>query len=55
MKTNKQEKTYDAVKMMREIRDKISIETQEMNYEQFKLYLEQRLDGKRLKVVEVGT
>ena len=26
MKTNKKEKTYDAVKMMREIRDKISAE-----------------------------
>ncbi len=28
MKTNKKEKSFDAFKMMREIRDKISIETQ---------------------------
>lgn len=32
MKTIKKEKTFDAVKMMREIRDKISVETQDMSF-----------------------
>lgn len=36
MKTNKKEKDLDAVKMMREIRDKISAETQNMTLEQSK-------------------
>jgi hypothetical protein len=44
MKTNNRKKTYDAVKMMREIRDKISIETQNMSFEQFKVYMEKRLN-----------
>jgi len=43
MKTNKKEKTYDAVKMMWEIRDKISVETQNMSFEEFRLYIERRL------------
>ncbi len=30
METNKKEKTFDAVKMMRDIRDKISQETENM-------------------------
>jgi hypothetical protein len=34
MKTKK-EKSFDAVKMMREIRDKISSETQNMSFEEF--------------------
>jgi len=53
MKTIKEEKTYDAVKTMRKIRDKISAETQDMTYDQFKLYVENRLKNKRLKTIKL--
>jgi hypothetical protein len=43
MKTNKKEKVFDAVKMMREIRDKISLETQNMTFEELKKYIESRI------------
>ncbi|MBE2278854.1 MAG: hypothetical protein IAE91_00545 [Ignavibacteriaceae bacterium] len=42
MKTKK-EKDFDAVKMMREIRDKISEETVNMNFEELKKYMNERL------------
>ena len=51
MKTNKKEKTFDAVKMMREIRDKISAETQNMNFEELKKYIESRVKNSRLQQV----
>jgi hypothetical protein len=35
METIKKEKTFDAVKMMREIRNKISAETQNMTFEEY--------------------
>ncbi len=35
------EKKFDAVKMMREIRDKIDKETEGMNYDQLKKYYKQ--------------
>ena len=35
-------KEFDAVKFMRETRDKISLETQNMNFEELKKYFEQR-------------
>lgn len=38
METIKKEKTFDAVKMMREIRDKISVETRGMNLAELKSY-----------------
>ena len=47
---NKKEKSYDAAKMMREIRDKISDETHGMTYAEFKLYTKERLEKKKLKV-----
>lgn len=50
MKTKK-EKSFDAVKMMREIRDKISIETQNMTFEEFKKYLETRIKESGLKPI----
>ncbi|NOU17428.1 MAG: hypothetical protein HOO91_07715 [Bacteroidales bacterium] len=50
MKTKK-EKTFDAVKMMREIRDKISNETQNMTFEEFKKYLESRIKESGLKPI----
>lgn len=48
MKTKK-EKDFDAVKMMRDIRDKISKETLNMNFVEFKEYMNKRL--KESKVV----
>ena len=39
MATKETTKTFDAVKMMREIRDKISDETQNMTLEQLKKYI----------------
>jgi hypothetical protein len=40
-------KSFDAVKMMREIRDKISSETQNMTFEELKEYIKKGLkDGK---------
>jgi len=50
MKTTKKEKEFDAVKMMREIRDKISSETQNMTYEELKSYIEQRLAKNQVKL-----
>jgi hypothetical protein len=35
-------KDFKAVKFMREIRDKISYDTQDMNFEQLKKYFEER-------------
>ena len=40
METTKKQKTFDAVKMMRDIRDKISLETQGMTFEELKAYIE---------------
>jgi hypothetical protein len=39
----KKEKDFDAVKMMREIRNKISKETLNMNFEELKKYMNERL------------
>ncbi len=51
MKTTKQEKTFDAVKMMREIRDKISSETQNMTFDELKVYIQKQLTDKNAKLV----
>jgi len=45
MKT-KTDKKFDSVKMMREIRDKISSETENMNFEEFKKYMDSKLKSK---------
>jgi hypothetical protein len=50
MKTKK-EKSFDAVKMMREIRDKISKETQNMNYAELKKYIDSRIKKNGLKLI----
>ena len=43
MKTKESiKKEFDAVKFMRDTRDKISLETQNMNFEELKKYFEQR-------------
>jgi len=51
MKMNKKEKAFDAVKMMREIRDKITLETQNMTYEQLKAYIKVKLTESNAKLV----
>lgn len=40
---SKQIKTFDAVQMMRDIRDKISIETEQMTFEELKAYIRRKL------------
>jgi len=51
METNKKEKSFDAVKMMREIRDKISSETQNMSFEELKAYIKQQLAENNSKLI----
>jgi hypothetical protein len=50
MKTKK-EKSFDAVKMMREIRDKVSSETQNMTFEELKKYIDARIQTSGLKPI----
>jgi hypothetical protein len=49
METIKKEKTFDAVKMMREIRDQISAETQNMTFAELKEYIQKRIKESKLK------
>ena len=51
METTKKEKQFDAVKMMRDIRDQISSETQNMNFEELKAYIKQKLADSKTKLV----
>ena len=51
MENKKKEKTFDAVKIMREIRDKISAETQNMTFEEFKKYIDSRIKASGLKPI----
>jgi len=51
METIKQEKTFDAVKMMREMRDQISQETQNMTFEQLKQYIKVKLAENNVKLI----
>ena len=51
MKKIKEEKSFDAVKMMREIRDKISSETQNMTFEELKEYFKKKLDQSNFKLI----
>ena len=51
METNKKNKTFDAVKMMREIRDKISSETADMSFEELQKYIETRIKNSGLKKI----
>ncbi len=50
METTKKQKTFDAVKMMRDIRDKISLETQGMSFEELKAYIEKKLKKDKSKL-----
>ena len=50
-KINNKEKSFDSVKMMREIREKISLETLNMTYEELKSYIEKRIKKSGLKPI----
>ena len=54
METTKKEKQFDAVKMMRDIRDKISSETQNMNFDELKAYIKQKLADSKTKLVDIS-
>jgi hypothetical protein len=45
------EKNFDAVKMMRDIRNKISSETQNMTFEELKMYIKNQIDESNLKPI----
>jgi len=51
METIKKEKTFDAVKMMREIRDKVSLETKGMTLAELKLFIQKRIKESKFKPV----
>jgi len=48
-KTKKTRKKFDAIKVMREIRDKISLEIMNMNYEEERAYLDKLLANGQIK------
>ena len=48
---SKKEKTFDAVKMMRDIRDQISAETQNMSFDELKAYIKKQLSQSKTKLV----
>ena len=49
METKVKAKTFDAVQLMRDIRDKISNETQNMTLVELKKYIDQKLKQSPLK------
>lgn len=49
METNKKVKQFDSVKMMRDIRDKITFETQDMTFDELKTYIKQKLNYNKTK------
>lgn len=51
METIKKPKTFDAVKMMRETRNKISAETQNMTFEELKAYIKKQLSESKTKLI----
>ena len=51
METSKKVKSLDAVKMMREIRDKISSETANMSFVELKKYIETRIKKSGIKPI----
>ena len=51
METKKMKKTFDTVRMMREIRDKISAETQNMTFEEFKKYIDDQIKASGLRPI----
>lgn len=53
MRNKKSEKKFDAVKMMREIRDKLSKEFMNMSYDEQKRYIKENLNP-RVKATRKG-
>ena len=51
MEKTKKEKSFDAVQMMRDIRDKISLETQNMTFEQLKAYINSELTKGNVRMI----
>ena len=51
METTKKEKTFDAVKMMRNIRDKVSSETQNMTFAELKEYIQHKIKESKFKPI----
>jgi hypothetical protein len=51
MKMTKKEKTIDAVKMMRDIRNKVSAETQNMTFDELKEYIQEKITKSKLRPV----
>jgi len=51
MTTIKTDKKFDAVKMMREIRAKISAETQNMTFDELKKYIQNKLSDSKVKPI----
>ena len=49
METTKKGKTFDAVKMMRDIRDTVSAETQDMTFAELKEYIQTKIKESKLK------
>jgi hypothetical protein len=54
MEATRKEKQFDAVKMMREIREKISSETQNMTFDELKAYIKQKLTDSKAKLIGNG-
>jgi len=54
METTKKEKTFDAVKMMPEIRNQISSEIQNMSFEQMKEYIRKQLSESKAKTIRTN-
>ena len=51
----KREEPFDAVRMMREMRDRLSEQCKEMTFEEQKQYMRQRLSGKQAKMQPVAS
>jgi hypothetical protein len=49
--TNKKEKQFDAVKMMRDIRNKISSDTQNMTFEELRAYIKKQLAESKTRLI----
>lgn len=47
----KPKKSFDSVKMMREIRNEISAETQDMTFEELKVYINKKLKESKTKLI----
>ena len=51
----KSEKSFDAVQMMRQLRDKLSAQCKDMTFEEQKRYIRERLSSKPMKEEPVAS